>query len=67
MQSLCLDVRIFYQDEEVELLEDIEDDEYTSNRDVNRLRKLIGSIDEENNDEEELIAAGFTIADEDEE
>ncbi len=62
MQSLCLDVRILYQDEEVDL-EDMDDEEYeASTKHVNRLRQLIGSIDEEEEDDSVFEKSGFSIA-----
>lgn len=68
MQSLSLDVRIFYQDEEVEIEEEIEDDEFDVNNDVNRLRKLIGSIDDDQTVEDmEFEEQGYSIADAEEE
>ncbi len=72
LQSLCLDVRIYMQDEEVTISED--DDDETQNYDLNHLRSLIGNFDEGVNVESEdaLAAVGYSetgpdsVADEEE-
>lgn len=66
MQSLALDVRIFYQDEEVEVKEDIDDGD-SSTYDTARLRRLIGSIEDTTTSSEELDEAGYSTVSADEE
>lgn len=66
MQSLCLDVRIYYQDEEVELKEDT-DDADIGTYDASRLRRLIGQIEESPITDEELQSAGYSTFSADEE
>lgn len=60
LQSLCLDVRIYMQDEEVTIAEDDDDD--SQNYDLNRLRSLIGNFDEgaDVENDEALAVAGYS-------
>ncbi len=66
MQSLSLDVRIYYQDEEVEVKEEIDETD-GGNYDTARLRRLIGSIDDVTTTTEELEEAGYSTVSSDEE
>ena len=67
LQSLCLDVRIFTEDEEIELPEDEDNDDYIY--DASHLRDLIGSLDDEDPfaTDRELEEAGFGEIDTDDE
>ena len=59
MQSLCLDVRIFTQNHELQIREDENDDEPRS-YDLTDLRNLIGSLDGDVSSQDDLAAAGFS-------
>ena len=65
LQSLCLDVRIFTEGEEIDLPEDDEGDDHIY--DATHLRDLIGSLDDEDSytTDSELDEAGFEEIDAD--
>lgn len=63
MQALCLDVRIYYQDEEVSMPDEDDDEgDETGTIDASRLRRLIGSIEDASESDESFEAAGFNFS-----
>lgn len=66
MQSLALDVRIFTDDEEIDLPEDDEPDEHEHMYDASHLRELIGAMDDGRlTSDRDLQEAGYSEVDAD--